>query len=46
VCKRALIGLNKASADEIEPYLHIMHPLMLMNDPYRHMRLEWLLGVP
>ncbi|CDW78148.1 ubiquitin carboxyl-terminal hydrolase family protein [Stylonychia lemnae] len=46
VAKRLVIGLNKASADEVEPYLYVVQSLLLLNDPYKQFRLEWILGIP
>jgi hypothetical protein len=46
LCKEALMGLNKAGADEIMSYIKIITQLLLIPDSLRASRTEWLLGFP
>jgi len=45
-CKKALIGLNKASADETHTYIRVICLLLVVRDTLKHIRCEWLLGIP
>jgi len=46
ISKRVLIGVNKASSDEIEPYLHAVVSILHVNDWFVQHRFEWILGIP
>ena len=45
ICKKALVGLNKASADETFNFIQVIVQLISLYDALMYQRFEWILGV-
>lgn len=46
LAKRAIVGLNKASADETANYIGVIQQILVVQDSLMSKRAEWILGVP
>ena len=46
IAKKALVGLNKAGADETYPYIQVLTQQLIIFDKFMTQRFEWILGVP
>jgi hypothetical protein len=46
VAKQALIGLNKCVTSDVELYVKLIGDLLSIDDEFKHLRAEWLIGYP
>lgn len=41
-----LKGLNKATFNNVQPYLDVLQNFVLIDDKYQDLRIKWVLGKP